>query len=79
MAFTDAQVRQLKAKLDPRYIKTRSSGGVNLPYVEGWHVISEPTASSASTLGIEGPSRPHVLGVDKAGMFTPPPTRRRCG
>lgn len=41
MAFTDAQVRQLKAKLDPRYIKTRSSGGVNLPYVEGWHVISE--------------------------------------
>ena len=41
MAFTDAQVRQLKAKLDPRYIKTRSANGVNLSYVEGWHVIAE--------------------------------------
>ena len=41
MAFTDAQVRLLKAKLDPRYIKTRSANGVNLSYVEGWHVIDE--------------------------------------
>ena len=41
MAFTDAQVRQLKAKLDPRYIKTRDANGVNLSYVEGWHVIDE--------------------------------------
>ena len=41
MAFTDSQVRQLKAKLDPRYIKTRSANGVNLSYVEGWHVIAE--------------------------------------
>jgi len=41
MAFTDSQVRQLKAKLDPRYIKTRSANGVNLSYVEGWHVIDE--------------------------------------
>ena len=41
MAFTDAQVRQLKAKLDPRYIKTRSANGANLSYVEGWHAIAE--------------------------------------
>ena len=41
MAFTDSQVRQLKAKLDPRYIKTRSANGVNLSYVEGWHAIAE--------------------------------------
>ena len=41
MAFTDAQVRQLKAKLDPRYIKSRSANGVDLSYVEGWHVIDE--------------------------------------
>ena len=41
MAFTDAQVRQLKAKLDPRYVKTRSANGVNLSYVEGWHAIAE--------------------------------------
>ena len=41
MAFTDSQVRQLKAKLDPRYIKTRSANGANLSYVEGWHAIAE--------------------------------------
>jgi DNA recombination protein Rad52 len=41
MAFTDSQVRQLKAKLDPRYIKTRSANGANLNYVEGWHAIAE--------------------------------------
>jgi DNA recombination protein Rad52 len=41
MAFSDSQVRQLKAKLDPRYIKTRSANGVNLSYVEGWHAIAE--------------------------------------
>jgi DNA recombination protein Rad52 len=41
MAFTDSQVRQLKAKLEPRYIKTRSANGVNLSYVEGWHAIAE--------------------------------------
>jgi DNA recombination protein Rad52 len=41
MAFTDSQVRQLKAKLDPRYVKTRSANGANLSYVEGWHAIAE--------------------------------------
>ena len=41
MAFTDSQVRQLKAKLDPRYVKTRTANGVHLSYVEGWHVIDE--------------------------------------
>ena len=41
MAFTDSQVRQLKAKLDPQYVKTRSANGANLSYVEGWHVIAE--------------------------------------
>jgi DNA recombination protein Rad52 len=41
MAFTDTQVRLLKAKLDPRYIRTRSSNGSTLSYVEGWHAIAE--------------------------------------
>jgi hypothetical protein len=41
MAFTDSQVRLLKAKLDPRYIKTRHSNGGTLSYVEGWHAIAE--------------------------------------
>jgi len=41
LAFADAQVRQLKAKLDPRHIRTRSANGVNLSYVEGWHAVAE--------------------------------------
>jgi DNA recombination protein Rad52 len=41
MAFTDTQIRHLKAKLDPKYVKTRKANGVTLNYVEGWHVIAE--------------------------------------
>src|SRR5262249_14554632 len=41
MAFTDTQVRLLKAKLDPRYIRTRSCNGNTLSYVEGWHAIAQ--------------------------------------
>jgi DNA recombination protein Rad52 len=41
MAFTATQVRQLKAKLDPKHVKTRTLGGVTLHYVEGWHVVAE--------------------------------------
>jgi hypothetical protein len=32
MAFTDAQIRQLKAKLDPKHIKTRATAGATLHY-----------------------------------------------
>ena len=44
MAFTDSQVRQPKAKLDPQYIKTRCANGANLSYVEGWqrHLRGQP-------------------------------------
>jgi len=41
MAFTDSQLRQLKAKLDPQYVKTRKANGVTLHYVEGWHAVAE--------------------------------------
>src|SRR5262245_63189642 len=41
MAFTDTQVLLLKAKLDPRYIRTRNSNGSTLSYIEGWHAIAE--------------------------------------
>jgi len=41
MALTDTQVRQLKAKLDAKHVKTRKADGANLHYVEGWHVIAE--------------------------------------
>jgi DNA recombination protein Rad52 len=41
MTLTDTQVRQLKAKLEPKYVKTRQANGASLHYVEGWHVIAE--------------------------------------
>ena len=41
MALSDLQLRQLRAKLDARHVKTRKANGTDLRYVEGWHVISE--------------------------------------
>jgi DNA recombination protein Rad52 len=41
MALSDIQLRQLRAKLDARHVKTRKANGTDLHYVEGWHVISE--------------------------------------
>ena len=41
MALTDTQVRQLRAKLDAKYVKSRKANGNDLHYVEGWHVIAE--------------------------------------
>ena len=41
MALSDMQLRQLRAKLDSRHVKTRKANGTDLHYVEGWHVISE--------------------------------------
>src|SRR4029453_8796449 len=41
MALTDTQVRALRAKLEPRHVKTRKANGADLHYVEGWHVIAE--------------------------------------
>jgi DNA recombination protein Rad52 len=41
MGFKETQVRQLRAKLDPKHIKTRSPNGRRLSYVEGWHAIAE--------------------------------------
>ena len=41
MALTDTQVRQLRAKLEAKHVKTRKANGTDLHYVEGWHVIAE--------------------------------------
>jgi hypothetical protein len=41
MALSDTQVRQLKAKLEGKHVKIRKANGVDLHYVEGWHVIAE--------------------------------------
>jgi Rad52/22 family double-strand break repair protein len=41
MAFTEAQVKSLEAKLDSKHVKTRQVQDTVLNYVEGWHVIAE--------------------------------------
>ena len=41
MALSDTQVRQLRAKLEAKHVKTRKANGADLHYVEGWHVIAE--------------------------------------
>jgi Rad52/22 family double-strand break repair protein len=41
MSFADTQIRQLKAKLEPKHVKMRKANGASLHYVEGWHVIAE--------------------------------------
>jgi Rad52/22 family double-strand break repair protein len=41
MALTEFQIRQLRAKLDAKHVRTRNANGTNLHYVEGWHVIAE--------------------------------------
>jgi DNA recombination protein Rad52 len=41
MSFTETQVRKLRSKLNPRYVRTREAEGLTLSYLEGWHVVAE--------------------------------------
>ncbi len=41
MAFTEAQVKHLEAKLNSKHVRTRQAHDAVLTYVEGWHVIAE--------------------------------------
>ena len=41
MAFTEAQLKNLEAKLNSKYVKTRRVHDTTLAYVEGWYVIAE--------------------------------------
>ena len=41
MAFTEAQVKSLEAKLNSKHVRTRRVQDITLAYVEGWHVIAE--------------------------------------
>ena len=41
MAFTEAQIKSLEAKLDAKHVRTRRVQDIVLTYVEGWHVIAE--------------------------------------
>src|SRR6187397_1341160 len=41
MAFSEAQLKSLEAKLDSKHVRTRRAQDTTLAYVEGWHVIAE--------------------------------------
>ena len=41
MAFTEDQLRKLRAKVRKRFIRSRTVNGRTLSYVEGWHVVAE--------------------------------------
>ena len=41
MAFTEAQVKSLEAKLNSKHVRTRRVQDTTLAYVEGWHVVAE--------------------------------------
>ena len=41
MAFSEAQVKNLEAKLDVKHVRTRQVQDTTLTYVEGWYVIAE--------------------------------------
>ena len=64
MALNDTQVRQLRAKLEAKHVKTRKANGADLHYVEGWHVIAEVTVSSGTTPGIAERSQATVCGAE---------------
>ena len=77
MEFSEQQVRQLKAKLKPRYVKTRQAEGALLHYVEGWHAIAEANRILDLMLGTEGPSPPVASIVNgTVGAILPPMSPR---
>ena len=78
MALGDTQVRQLRAKLEAKHVKTRKANGTDLHYVEGWHVIAEANASSAMTLGIGGRLPATACGAVSPAPITAQPTPPRC-
>jgi DNA recombination protein Rad52 len=41
MGFSEAQLKNLEAKLDSKHVRTRRAHDTTLAYVEGWHVIAE--------------------------------------
>ena len=41
MSFTDTQIKALGAKLNGKQVRTRRRNGIELSYLEGWHLIAE--------------------------------------
>ena len=83
MALTDTQVRQLRAKLDGRHVKTRKANGTELHYVEGWHVIAEANRIFGYDAWDRRTLATNCVSSSATASFILPPTPRRfaspCG
>jgi len=62
MPFTDDQNKELKSKLKHAHVLKRQTRGESVTYINGWHAISEVTASSVSIAGIDTPKRRIAFG-----------------
>jgi recombination DNA repair RAD52 pathway protein len=78
MALTDTQVRQLKAKLEAKHVKTRKANGTDLHYVEGWHVIAEANRIFGYDAWDRRTLASRAYGADPPAPTTAQPTRPRC-
>ncbi|MEQ8402153.1 MAG: Rad52/Rad22 family DNA repair protein [Silicimonas sp.] len=56
MGLSDKQTRQLRSKLRPKHIRSRTDNGQTFLYLEGWHVIAEANR----IFGFDGWSRETV-------------------
>ena len=78
MALTDTQVRQLRAKLDSKHVKSRKANGVELHYVEGWHVIAEANRIFGYDAWDRRTLASHCVWSGASGPITPRLTPPRC-
>ena len=78
MALSDTQVRQLRAKLEAKHVKTRNANGVNLHYVEGWHVIAEANRIFGYDAWDRRTLPATACGADSQAPIMAQPTPPRC-
>ena len=79
MGFSNKQVAALRRNVEERHIRTRQSNGRELSYLEGWYVISAPTASSALTAGAGRHSSPNACSRARTAATSRLCTRPRSG
>ena len=65
MALNDTQVRQLRAKLEAKHVKTRKANGADLIMLRDGMSSPKLTVSSGTTPGIAERSQATVCGVEK--------------
>jgi hypothetical protein len=73
MAFNEAQLKSLEAKLDAKHVRTRRANDTTLAYVEGWHVIAEANRIFGYELGTDTPFPRAAFGLAQPASTMPPP------